>query len=168
MSTRPLLFARCTWIIEGVSENRGPMDFGRIFAVEPASRRIDMGLLCLRVSFGLSLLLKHGIEKVTGFNEMAKTFPDPFHLGLHVSLAIATASDVIAASMLIAGFATRPAAVFIACNIGVAWVFVHQAQFFGPNADHGELCVLYLCGCLAILLGGAGRFSIDARLDGRK
>ena len=144
------------------------MDLRRIFAVEPASRPIDMGLLFLRVSFGLSLLLKHGIEKVTGFSEMVKTFPDPFHLGLHVSLAIATTSDVIAAGMLIAGFATRPAALFVACNIGVAWVFVHKAQFFGPDADHGELCVLYLCGCLAVLLCGAGHFSIDARLNRKK
>ena len=137
------------------------MDVRRIFAVDQPSRAIDVGLLLLRVSFGLSLFVKHGIEKITGFEVMSQGFPDPLHLGPAVSLAIATASDAIAASLLIVGLAARPSALLIACNVGVAWVFVHQAQFFGPKADHGEVCVLYLCGFLSIMVCGAGRLSID-------
>lgn len=30
-----------------------------------------------------------------------------------------------------------------------------------PNTEHGEVCALYLCGFLSIVLCGPGRFSID-------
>lgn len=138
------------------------MKYRAILSTGETSLGTDLGLLLLRASFGLSLFLKHGLEKITDFTQMAQVFPDPLHLGAHVSFAIAAASDVLAAVLLIAGFATRPAALFIACNIGVAWLFFHHAQFFGPHADHGELCVLYLCGFLSAALCGAGRFSMDA------
>lgn len=141
------------------------MKYRAIFSTEKNALGTDMGLLLLRASFGVSLFLKHGLEKITSFAQMAQVFPNPLHLGAHVSFAIAATSDVFAAVLLIAGFATRPAALFIACNIGVAWLFVHHAQFFGSNADHGELCVLYLCGFLSTALCGAGRFSMDALLS---
>jgi len=89
-----------------------------------------VGLLFLRGSFGLALLLKHGMEKITGFNELAQHFPDPLHLGVIPSLTAATASDFVAAAMIIAGIATRPAAVIIFGNVAVAWVFVHHFQYF--------------------------------------
>lgn len=136
-----------------------------IFMVNRDSSGTGLGLFLLRSSFGLSLFLKHGVEKITGFNRMAQSFPDPFHLGVRLSLTIATMSDVLAALCLIAGFATRLSASFIFFNILVAWIFVHRAQFFGRGADHGEVCVLYLCGCLAIILCGPGRFSVDALLS---
>ena len=94
---------------------------------------------------------------------MAQSFPDPVHLGTHASLGIATTSDVLAASLVITGLATRPAALFIASNIAVAWIFVHRGQYFGSDGDHGELCALYIGGFLVITVCDAGRFSIDAR-----
>jgi len=140
------------------------MNYKAIFSTGKNALGTDLGLLLLRVSFGLSLFLKHGLEKITSFTQMAQVFPDPLHLGAHVSFTIAAVSDVLAAILFIAGFATRPAALFIACNISVAWIFVHHAEFFASNADHGELCVLYLCGFLSAALCGAGRFSTDALL----
>jgi putative oxidoreductase len=138
------------------------MNIMNFFAGTAESPATDMGLLLLRVCFGLSLFLKHGWEKITGLEQMAQWFPDPFHIGTHASLAIATASDAVAAVLLIAGLATRPAALFIFCNISVAWIFVHHFEFFGRSADHGELCVLYLGGMLAILFCDGGRLSLDA------
>lgn len=141
------------------------MNYRAILSTGENSFGTDMGLLLLRASFGLSLFLRHGLEKITGFTQMAQVFPDPLHLGAHVSFAIAATSDVLGAVLLIAGLATRPAALLIACNISVAWLFVHHAQFLGSNAEHGELCVLYLCGFLSAALCGAGRFSMDALLS---
>jgi putative oxidoreductase len=140
------------------------MNYKAIFSTGKNALVTDLGLLLLRISFGLSLLLKHGLEKITGFSQMVPVFPDPLHLGTHLSFTIAATSDVLAAVLLMAGFATRPAALFIAGNVGVAWIFVHNAQFFGSKADHGELCVLYLCGCVSLAFSGAGRFSADAFL----
>ena len=141
------------------------MNLQSIVAVNKDSSGTSLGLLALRASFGLSLFLKHGMEKLTGFSRMAKDFPDPFHLGGSLSLSIAAISDVLAALFLIMGFATRLSASFIFVNILVAWIFVHRSQFFGEGADHGEVCVLYLCGSLAVLLCGPGRFSVDALLN---
>lgn len=50
---------------------------------------VSWGLLVLRVAVGLSLFLKHGLEKLTGYSRMVQQFPDPIHLGAHASLAFA-------------------------------------------------------------------------------
>ncbi len=137
------------------------------FAVNQDSYGTGLGLCFLRVSFALSLFLKHGVEKITGFERMLYGFPDPLHIGTRLSLYIATASDVVAATFLILGFATRPSAFFAASNILVAWILVHHGMFFGKASDHGEICVLYICGFMAILLCGPGRYSIDALLGSK-
>ncbi len=144
------------------------MTLRSIFAINEDSSGTSLGLLALRASLGLTLFLKHGLEKLTGFAQMANSFPDPLHLGPRLSLSIASMSDVVAALLLVAGFATRLSASFIFLNILVAWIFVHGAQLFGTGADHGEVCVLYLCGSLAVLLCGPGRFSLDALLTTSK
>ncbi|WP_263385595.1 DoxX family protein [Granulicella arctica] len=143
------------------------MDVRSILAVSKASYTTNLGLLFLRVSFGLSLFVKHGFEKITRFGRMVAGFPDPFHIGAPLSLSIATASDVFAAVFLVIGFSTRPAAFFVACNILVAWLFVHHGMFFGKDADHGEVCVLYICGFVSVPLCGPGRYSVDALLTAR-
>jgi len=57
------------------------------------------------------------------------------------------------------------AALWIVANIFVAWSSVHHFQFFGRGGDHGEAIVLYLGGFLAIAILGAGRFSLDYKLQ---
>jgi uncharacterized membrane protein YphA (DoxX/SURF4 family) len=49
-------------------------------------------------------------------------------------------------------------------NIFIAWAFFHHFLFFGRQADHGELIVLYLAGLLTILIAGPGRYSVDSLL----
>ncbi len=130
--------------------------------------RVDAGLLILRLLAGASLFLKHGWEKPAHFAAMAVHFPDPIHLGPVPSLIIALASDVFCAVLTTVGLATRWAAVFVVLNVGVAWSLVHHFAFFtGPEADHGELCFLYMAVFLALSFTGAGRYSIDAWLSKR-
>jgi putative oxidoreductase len=123
----------------------------------------DFGLLLLRVAVGASLFFKHGWEKVSGFSRLAQHFPDPIHIGPIPSLAIALVGDAICSLLVILGFFTRPAAFFAACNITVAWALVHHFDFFGkgPQADHGEVCVLYIAVFLALAIAGPGRYSLD-------
>lgn len=120
----------------------------------------DLGLLLLRIFLGVSLFLKHGLEKLTHFSQMAASFPDPIHIGSHASLIFALISDAICSLLLVLGVATRVAALIVAINIGVAFYFVHHAAF---GTDHGELMVLYIGGALVLLFTGAGRFSIDRK-----
>lgn len=122
----------------------------------------DGALLLLRAWFGGDLLLKHGLEKVFTFSQMAAHFPDPLHIGVIPSLIFAMFSDAICSTLLILGFATRWAALVILTNLLVAWGLVHHFAYRGPQGDHGELIVLYLGGFLAILIAGPGRWSLDA------
>lgn len=124
----------------------------------------DFGLLCLRICFGLSLFLKHGWEKPTNFAQMAQHFPNPLHVGPVPGLLFALISDAICSVLVMLGLATRLTALWIFANIFIAWSFVHQFQFFGRGADHGEAIVLYLGGFLALAIMGPGRFSLDRKL----
>ena len=126
----------------------------------------DLGLLLLRLGLGLSLFLKHGWEKPTHFSEMAAHFPDPLHIGAVPSLLFALVSDALCSLLVVVGLATRWAALAVVINIGVAWLFVHHAEFFGKHADHGEVCVLYIIGYLVLFVTGPGRHSMDARVVG--
>ena len=127
---------------------------------------IDAGLLILRLLAGASLFLKHGWEKPTHFAEMASHFPDPIHLGPMPSLVIALVSDVICSVSTLVGIATRWSALFVVINVAVAWSMVHHFGFFtGPDADHGELCFLYIAVFLALSFTGAGRYSVDALIS---
>jgi putative oxidoreductase len=125
----------------------------------------DLGLLALRLLIAAPLLIRHGFEKVFTFSQMAAHFPDPLGIGPIPSLFIAMISDAICTVLLILGLATRWAALFIFCNISVAWAAVHHFAFTGPGGGHGELIVLYLGAMLTLVLAGPGKYSIDSLLD---
>ena len=122
----------------------------------------SLGLLILRVFAGLSLFLKHGLEKLTGYSTMVHHFPDPIHIGAHASLAFALLSDGICSILVILGLATRPAAVIILINLLTAFFLVHHGAFFSNG--HVELIWLYIVVFVALLFTGPGRLSIDAHL----
>ncbi len=123
----------------------------------------DSGLLILRLTTITPLFLKHGIEKIFTFSQMAAHFPDPLHIGPVPSLVFAMVSDSICTLLMILGLATRWAAAIVFVNAFVAWALVHHFEFFGHAADHGELIVLYLGVTLTLFLSGPGRYSLDAR-----
>jgi len=133
-----------------------------VFATDTSGRATSYGLLRLRVLAGLSLFLKHGVEKLTGYSTMVQHFPDPIHIGPHASLAWALLSDGICSVLVVLGLATRPAAVVILVNLLTAFVFVHHGAFFSNG--HVELVFLYIVAFAALLFTGPGRFSLDARL----
>jgi len=133
--------------------------------VLPASH--DAGLLALRVVGVLPLFLRHGIEKIVSFSTMAHHFPNPLHIGAVPSLIFATLSDSICSVLLVAGLATRFAALICLINISTAWALVHHFEFFGRGADHGELMVLYIAIMLTLLASGAGRYSLDGIISRR-
>jgi len=125
--------------------------------------RYNLGVLLLRLWFGIPLFLKHGWEKPTNFSQMAQHFPDPLHIGPVPSLIFALVSDAVCSIFIIIGFKTRWAVTLVLINLLVAWSMVHGFKFFGRDADHGELMVLYIGGFAAIWLLGPGKYSVDKR-----
>jgi putative oxidoreductase len=122
----------------------------------------DLALLALRITMGLGLFVKHGLEKVMNFSQMAARFPDPVHIGPVPSLVFALLSDTICSLLTIMGLATRLAALVVVINLAVAFSLVHRFSFFGLH--NGELAFVYLGGYLALLIAGGGRFSLDSVL----
>lgn len=98
---------------------------------------VNAGLLILRAGAGLSLFLKHGLEKLTGYSTMVQHFPNPIHIGAHASLAFALLSDGICSVLVAVGLFTRPAAAIVLINLLAAFFFVHHAAFFSNG--HVEL-----------------------------
>jgi putative oxidoreductase len=128
-----------------------------LFATHTGSDRISIGLLVLRAA-ALSLFLKHGLEKLTGYSRMVQHFPDPIHVGAHAGLAFALLSDGICSVLVTIGLATRPASAIIVFNLLVAFFFVHHAAYLTDG--HVELVVVYIIVFAALLFTGPGRFSV--------
>src|SRR5262249_48557943 len=82
-------------------------------ALNSVTSRIDLALLVLRGWIGTSLFLRHGLEKFVGFPDTLSHFPDPLHLGTHLSFTVATISDTFCSILVVLGFATRWSALLI-------------------------------------------------------
>ena len=141
--------------------------FKRLLLLKAFPVNADAGLLALRLIAVTSLLLKHGWEKTMGFPQMyvmaSKFHMDPIGIGVLPTVLYAAFADGICTVLMILGLATRWAALFSFINLGVAWAFLHHFMFFGREADHGELIVLYLAVMVALFLAGGGKYSLDER-----
>ncbi|PZP49314.1 MAG: DoxX family protein [Pseudopedobacter saltans] len=120
----------------------------------------DFALLVLRIWAGLSLFVKHGIEKFMDFPGMLKHFPDPIHIGATPSLIFALISDAICSILIAIGLFTRIAAAFEIINLFVIFLLLHSFSFM---QEHAEIVYLYLGIYLTIFLSGPGKYSLDKR-----
>jgi putative oxidoreductase len=150
--------------LEEISVSLSPK---RIAALDLSTRQIDVGLLVLRVAFGLSIFAKHGFEKVAHISHGLQTFGDPIGVGHVPSFLVAMIGDGICSLLVVFGLFARWSAIFAAFNVFVAWAAVQHFTFFtGARADHGELMVLYIAAFLCIFFAGPGRYSLDEVLFG--
>lgn len=122
----------------------------------------DLALLILRLAFGGLMLLEHGLgklDKLLGGGII--TFKDPLGVGAETSLALATATEVGGAALLVLGLFTRLSALSLAFTMGVAAFLVHA----GDPLSKREPALLYLAAYLALLAFGPGRFSLSQALS---
>lgn len=124
----------------------------------------DAGLLVLRVSVGLMLAFGHGIGKVPpseGFvNGVANLgFPMPTLFAWGAGL-----SELVGSLLIAVGLLTRPAALMVAITMGVAAFLRHAGDPFETK----EKALLYLAVAVAILIAGAGRYSLDRVIARRR
>lgn len=143
------------------------MNLHKLLQLDFLPRSVDVGLLVLRLWLGVSLLVLHGWNKLTSFSETASTFPDPLGVGSRVSLALTIFAEVGCAVLIVVGLLTRAAALVQMILMGVAFFIVKKASLAsGPGS--GELAFIYLAGFVTLFLAGAGRFSFDATVGGKK
>ncbi len=122
-------------------------------------RNIDPALLVLRVWLGFTLLGAHGLDKLTGFSQMAPQFAGVLPFGGPVNLGLVVFAEVVCSLLVAIGLFTRLASLILIINFAVAFGMAHHFVLKGPHS--GELAFLYLGGFVTTLLAGAGRFSID-------
>lgn len=124
----------------------------------------DLGKLLLRLVLGILILL-HGIAKIMA--GPAYIIGVTVDAGLPAALGyLVYLGEVIAPILLIVGIWSRLAALIIAGNMAFAIFLVHGKQLLSLANTGGwalELQGLFLVTALALVLLGAGRFSLGGR-----
>lgn len=123
----------------------------------------DLGLLILRISLGLLMLL-HGIAKlIHGIDFLGGMFQN---LGLPSFFAYSVyIGEVIVPIMMIIGYRTRIAAILFALTMIVAVLMAHASDLFILSETGGwavELQGLYFFGAVALFFTGSGKFAVSS------
>jgi len=124
----------------------------------------DLGKLVLRLTLGILVLL-HGISKLTngigGIEGMLTSHGWPAFIAWGAYLG-----EVVGPILLILGFYTRPAALLVLINMVAAIALAHTSQLAMLAKSGGwalELQGMFLFGALAVMLLGAGRYSLGGK-----
>jgi putative oxidoreductase len=131
--------------------------------------------LIARVALGI-VMFPHGAQKVFGwfgghgFTGSMTFFTHTMHVPAPLAF-LAILAEFAGSLGLITGFLSRIAAFGIACNMFVAIFTVHVANgffmnWYGVNKGEGfEFHILAIGLALAVMIGGAGKASIDVLLS---
>ena len=139
---------------------------------------LDLGLLLMRVLAGVSIFLKHGTEKIFHFEFMIGRLAGNGHyvpaVGVVPSLIFSALTDGILTILLIFGLFTRWCSLLIFVTLAAAWSLILGFPYFTDasftdaqmsHATHGEMIVAYSASMLALILGGGGKYSLDAWIE---
>jgi putative oxidoreductase len=137
--------------------------------IDTNTRAMSLGILLLRLMAGLILFIA-GAGKVMGWfgGFGMKTSLQMFEDGLHLSAFwtyMSCYTEFIGGFLLMAGFLTRPAAVFLFINMAVATWSVGPKNFFMGGGAYP--CLLLVISAV-ILLTGPMLYSVDALLSSKK
>lgn len=123
----------------------------------------DVGLLILRVVFGIVLIYGHGFDKIAAiFSGEEIQFMDPIGIGAILSFYLAAFAEFICALFLIMGLFSRIATLILVINFIV--IFIFHAFIVGDDFSILELRYLYLFTFIALFFTGPGKFSLDYSL----
>ena len=121
---------------------------------------IDLGLLILRLWFGLEMAFAHGLGKFSKVLSGDFTFADPIGVGPTISLILAAFAEFICGILIAVGFFTRLAAVPYLITMLVAAFIVHLDDGWGKMVNP----LMYAVAAIVLLITGPGRYSLDHRL----
>ena len=127
-----------------------------LFPLKNFSTPESVLLLILRLLFGL-LLMWHGLTKMSSFESIVDTFPNPLGLGSRFSLYMIIFVEVFCSVGVIFGAFYRLALIPMIFSMCVAFLLVHRGQPFAAK----ELAFIYLVVFVVLFVMGAGRFSLD-------
>jgi putative oxidoreductase len=132
-----------------------------IFDVNTGNRKVDIGLLVLRLGVGSFMLFGHGWGKLSSYAEKADTWADPLGIGSTLSLSLAIFAEFFCSLGIITGTATRLAAIPLLTTMLVAAGIVHVND---PWAKQ-EFALLFAWTFITLIFAGGGKFSIDSLIS---
>ena len=132
------------------------MIYNFLFPTKPNTTKVSLFLLAARIIFGI-LLMNHGIQKWSNFQELSTAFPDPIGLGSSISLGLAIVGELVCSMGFIVGFLYRLAMIPMIFTMVVAFFVIHANDVFAVK----ELAFIYLVVFVLMYIAGPGKFSID-------
>ncbi|MBN9753925.1 hypothetical protein Ae406Ps2_6131 [Pseudonocardia sp. Ae406_Ps2] len=114
------------------------------------------------------VLIAHGAQKATGFNEVVTAFTQ---MGVPAPAAVAATAmtiELLGGAALIVGFATTIAAVIVVVNMTGAVVLVHSPTTVFVTDGGWELVGVIAAGALLLAATGPGPWAVDTILGTRR
>lgn len=124
----------------------------------------DFGIVIVRVTVGL-LLLPHGISKlINGIDFLGEllskvSLPPVMRYGVFIG-------EIIAPILLVIGYRTRIAALFVAFNMFMTVYLAHRELVFTIKSSGSwaiELNALFFFGALALFFTGGGKYCVSSK-----
>ncbi|MDU1891633.1 MAG: DoxX family protein [Dysgonomonas sp.] len=125
-------------------------------------KNTDLGLLILRLSIGVLLLL-HGIAKLVHGSDAIQQMLEAAGLPAFIAYGVYI-GEIVAPLFIISGYATRLAAAIVVFNLIVAVLMAHSSDIFTLSETGGwaiELQGLYIFGALALVFTGGGKYALS-------
>jgi putative oxidoreductase len=153
----------------------------RVMDPGPRDAAVSAGLLVLRIGVA-GYMITHGWGKVTMLIERQfDMFGDPIGIGPIASLVLVAIAEFFCAILVVAGLATRVAAIPVVITMAVAafvthgadpWTMTEAAMRYFSGASQSwsskQPALTFLFVFLALVFTGAGRFSLDGLLASRQ
>lgn len=132
----------------------------KVFSSKISTAAADLAALVLRLVSG-GAILTHGWPKLVKLLTVRPVeFADPIGLGEVPSMVLVVFAEFLCAIFLILGLFTRFAALALTINFIVIVFVVHGGDPFSRI----ELAVLFLAMYFALLIMGAGKYSMDKKI----
>lgn len=122
----------------------------------------DCSHLVLRLSVSI-LIMTHGWSKLSRFEALSDSFPDPLGVGSQFSLTLAIATEFFAAIFLAFGLFSRLASASLLITMLVIVFIFHAEDPFKAK----ELALMYGVCFLTLMLSGSKKLSLDDFLNRR-
>jgi putative oxidoreductase len=132
----------------------------KLLSTKINSGAFNTAMLFLRLTLGI-LLLHHGYQKMTHFQETEGFMINFLGLGKAISTSLVIFSEVFCSALVILGLFTRFAVFVNLFSMSIAFIMVKHWDGFG----HGEIDLVYIIGYFTILLCGPGRISVDSMIS---
>ena len=110
------------------------------------------------------LFIEHGTAKLLGFPDVPQIAYPP----MWSMYWIAGVFELVGGALLLVGLWTRWVGILLAGEMAVAYWMIHAAQSPFPLVNKGEAAILFCFIFLALAVIGAGNWSIDKILAGKR